>query len=487
MKNKYLLSVMCLILTIVFVFSCSPNEGPASGTNTTENAGDITTEVTTADNTPPLPETDLEGYVLHIGKPVQANIAWSTIMFAVESEDGEIINDAIFQRNSRIGEKYNFSLEEMEISNVANQITSQILADDSTYDIFMNPMNSIGTLAIHGYFINFYDIPYLHLEGNWWDQDMIRDLDIMNNLYFMNGDIIISVYDTLRTIMYNKNYATDLGLDGFYELAYEGKWTVDTMFDMMKQASYDANGDGLMDYNDVFGHMYNGSSYWANLLAHNAKAVSKDNAGNPVLTIDSERFIMSYEKVLGLFNSGYSFNYSSDKYPGLDSRGAIVTMFDNKQILFFENGMSAAAQYMRNLTEVDFGFLPLPKLNEQQDRYYAYISSAPILCVPITNAEVDKTGFVLEALCRDSSETVIPKYFGTCFSLKYTHDEESYDMLLLATASRTYDLGMIYDWGKMTSKISEGISTNNPNAVSLIESIKETIITEMNETIANFK
>lgn len=490
MKNNFLIITVCLLLINIFMLSCS--DDTQNNTTSTEDLNNNTVfenaTVTTvaSEAIPTIPDINLDGYVLNIGKPIQENIAWSTITFAVEAEDGEIINDAIFQRNLNVGEKYNFSLTEFEFNNVANEITNQILADDNTYDIFLNPMNSVGNLAQQNFLVNFYDIPNLYLDGYWWDQDMIRDLDIMNHLFFMNGDIIISVYDTLRTVMYNKNYAVDLGLDGFYEMVYNGDWVVDTMFEMMRLATRDENGDGIMDYRDVFGLMYNDSSYWANLLAHNAKAVTKNNNGVPTLAIDNEHFIISYDKTLKLFNSGYTFHYNNDKYPDLTARQAIVTLFDNKQALFFENGMSAAAQYMRNLTEVDFGFLPIPKLNAEQENYFSYVSSAPILCVPITNADLDKTGLVLEALCRDSSETVIPKYFETCFSLKYTHDEESYQMLLIATASRTYDIGMIYDWGGITSKINNAIKTNNENIVSLIESIRDTMLIEMNETIDKF-
>ena len=77
---------------------------------------------------------------------------------------------------------------------------------------------------------------------------MLRDLDMGGGQYFMNGDIIFSVYDCLRVIMYSKGLADDLGMSGFYETVRDGKWTVDHMHKLMTEAAADLNSDGALGF-----------------------------------------------------------------------------------------------------------------------------------------------------------------------------------------------------------------------------------------------
>ena len=469
------LSIIISLALICGIVSCGDNTTPEV---TTAVNSDTTVE-TTGGGIPELPERDLEGFTLSMGKPVQANVAWSTVTFAPAEENGEVLNDAIHRRNTAMCEKYGFELVELELDNPLNTLNQQNLAGDTEFDIFLIPLNKVNSIANSDNLVDFHDIPNIELSGEWWDQDMIRDLDIGGGQYFMNGDVIFTIYDCLRVIMYNKGYAEDLKLDGFYELVGSGDWTVDKMYEYMTLAAVDLNSDGRMDYQDVFGLMYNTNSYDAYLTSQNVKLIDAD--GN--LGVFDERFNKAYENILKIFDRNLVFHYNDDKYPGLDARQAIVTMFDNKQVLFFENGMSAAAQYMRDVQNVDFGFLPLPKLDAAQDKYYSYVSvSAPVLCVPVTTTDrLADTGFVLEALCRESSKSVVPEYFETCFSSKYTHDEESYDMILLATESRMYDLGIIFDYGKILTTITNAAKAGDTAITSKLESIREAVVAEFNE------
>lgn len=76
---------------------------------------------------------------------------------------------------------------------------------------------------------------------------------------------------------------------------------------------------------------------------------------------------------------------------------------------------------------------------------------------------------------------MVPEYFETCFSSKYTHDEESYDMILLATESRMYDLGIIFDYGKILTTITNAAKDGDAAITSKLESIREAVVAEFNE------
>ena len=472
---KSCISITLALILSALCLSCGEAGSPSDTSTETADTAPIVTDAAIAE----LPDADLDGFELRLAKVTQTKTAWSNEAFAVSEENGEVLNDAIYRRNLKMCEKYNFRLSENEFDDTLSILTKQNLAGDNEHDIFLIPLNRVNTIAGADNLIDFHDIPNIELEGAWWDQDMIRDLDIGGGQYFMNGDVIFTVYDCLRVIMYNKGYAEDLGLSGFYTLVNDGKWTIDRMYEMMEAAAVDVNSDGVMDYQDRFGLLYNNNSYSAYLTAQEVKLIDSDGT----LGVFTDRFVNAYENMLKIFDTGLVFNYNEDKYPGLNARQAIVAMFDANQTLFFENGISAAAQYMRDVKNVDYGFLPIPKFDEEQEKYYSYVSvSAPVLCVPVTSIDrLDGIGFALEALCRESSESVVPEYFGTCFSAKYTHDAESYDMILLATESRMYDLGIIFDYGKIITTITNAAKAGDEAIMSKLESIRDAVAADFDK------
>lgn len=166
MKTRITALTLSLVILNSLIASCG---------NTTQTPADIssnntsaTTQVEMVENTiPELPETDLEGFTLSMGKPVQADIAWSTVTFAPSEENGEVLNDAIHLRNTAMCEKYGFELVETELDNPLNTLNQQNLAGDTEFDIFMVPLNKVNSIANSDYLIDFHDIPNLELEGDW--------------------------------------------------------------------------------------------------------------------------------------------------------------------------------------------------------------------------------------------------------------------------------------------------------------------------------
>ncbi len=464
-------------LTLAFAALLTSCGGASDGTPVTSASDESSVTGPVVEE---LPERDLEGFELHTAKLTQSKVANSTEIFTVTEQNGEVLNDAVYSRDQRLGEKYNFTMVDTEFDDSLGQFNKQVLAGDTDYDLYFISCNKLNQIANGDNLIDFHEIPTVDLTKDWWDQDLLRDLDNGNGMYFMNGDLIVTVYDCMRICFYNKDYAEDLGLSGFYDLVRDGKWTIDRMYDMMKLAGRDVNQDAKNDHLDNYGLLYNNSSVPCFITSMGMKLMEPDGTIN----VFSDRFASIYEKLIRQFNTGLTWNYNDDKYPGLTARESIVAMFDNKQALFFENGLSAAAQYLRDVQNSDYGFLPLPKYDEAQDSYYAYISvSAPLLTVPVTipDDRLDKLGFVLEALARDSHETVIPVYYETCFAQKFTHDEESYEMLKMACDCVTYDIGVIYDYGRLLTTITSLVRSNTEGYVSSIEAIKNNIIDDYNK------
>ena len=142
----------------------------------------------------------------------------------------------------------------------------------------------------------------------------------------------------------------------------------------------------------------------------------------------------------------------------------------------------------RNLRDlnIDFGVLPMPKLDEDQDGYYNMMNEAMThIVVPSTITNPDKVGFILEALAANSGD-ITEAYYETCIESKYARDEESIEMLEIASDNIVFDLGFIYNWGNLALDIRTEIVKASPYA-SLVAEHKNAAIEEADEYIAQSK
>jgi hypothetical protein len=95
--------------------------------------------------------------------------------------------------------------------------------------------------------------------------------------------------------------------------------------------------------------------------------------------------------------------------------------------------------------ETDFGVLPVPKYNTQQEDYITWtnaICSTSSVSKAAKNPE--RLGPTLEALAIISHQRVTPAYYDTVLQRKSVRDEESQGMLDIIFKTRTYDLCMYY-------------------------------------------
>ena len=240
-----------LCLTALLLVSC--------GTGTTESdttADTATTTDTTDAVTESVEETEDTSYLDAVGERDYGGrdfrfllfdngeeLSWSAFDVLAEEATGEGINDAIYNRNLSIGERFNVKIVGDGDANAAGKLASMVRAGDSTYDAAFLMTSSAGSNAQNGDFLDMTALPDIDITKPYWDQSCIHDLSIGGKVYFMTGDI--STIDKKATwiLMFNKNLITSFDLESPYTLVNEGKWTVDKFREMSADVSTDLNGD----------------------------------------------------------------------------------------------------------------------------------------------------------------------------------------------------------------------------------------------------
>ena len=113
----------------------------------------------------------------------------------------------------------------------------------------------------------------------------------------------MGIYDFTNAILFNKNMLSSLNLENPYELVDSGKWTFDVCAEMAKAAVQDANGDGQMTKDDIWGFAGRSNSLLPNFIAGaRQRMVEIDSDGIPRLTAGSnERIFEVFDRVMTLF------------------------------------------------------------------------------------------------------------------------------------------------------------------------------------------
>ena len=451
--NKKIISAFLIILLItsVFISSCSNTSDTnqkANDTNGADAASNAENTEVLRENTPDNLPKDLN----YDGATVTVHTRGDTIsileMYAELT--GDVIDDAIYYRNQAVEERLNIKIRSHtaegweSYNNAVSNLRSSIMAGDNAYDIIAGWSARIPQLSIEGLFLNFHDVEYIDMEQPWWVQSLITELDIAGTLNFLTGDIALSLLDAAYVIYFNKVVEANYEIESLYEIVNSGRWTIDKMVEISKMISNDVNGDGVMDENDMYGGAFTAvNQVDCYLQGSGIKMITKDSDGLPVLN-------MEYDKINTLVEKIYSFLFEN---PGVIAligdenahSSKIDNMFMGDRVLLVAGALANASSRYKEM-DSDYGIIPYPKYDANQDEYFTRIQdSVSLWSIPITNPTPDMAGAVMEAMAAESYRKVTPTYFEIAMKVKYSRDEISSHMLDIIRDGAYLNFASIYN------------------------------------------
>ncbi len=488
-RMKNLSALFLAVLMAMLPMTGCGNQVQESQTDTTPaDTAAIETEPAETKLTPDLPEKDYEGYSFRMMTKGLYNVHWRSIDAVAEELTGEPINDAVFNRNTYVSETYNVKFEEVIHTDMNPTPMAQkfIQAGEDGFDVLLHG-NEMRTLITGGMMLDLNTIPYMDLEKPWYDQNANSALSIANRLYMTAGDMTIMDNNATWCLQFNKALADDLNLGNLYDMVKEGKWTMDVLLSAVELASQDLNGDGVHDEFDQWGIEGESFNTTALMMGAGVKIFEKDENDMPVLAIGTEHFYNTFEKAVAI-NGNMDFclhvdNYTS-KYPGESVwSDCMDKCFSEGRALFNFAGMNRVTLFRE--METDFGILPIPKWDEEQESYHNVVSlwCAALIAVPKTAGDTERTGVILEALNAESMYTLTPAYYDITLQGKSVRDEESADMLDIIFESRVYDLGNMFAWGGVFDLPGSLTRSGADKIASQVETKKKATETDMQKTL----
>ncbi len=477
MKTK-LTSIALLVSMLATLVACG---GGSGSTETTTAPTDTTTaESTTNENDPGLPERDFNGYTFTFavrgieGDPYQ----WNNTDIVTDGENGDVLNDSIYERNMYMKDKYNVNIDVLFCGNTGvnttgsdmyKVINTAVMAGDATFDaILSSPYDSIG-YAMTGLVTDLKTLPNLDLSRSYWDQNANKQLTFGNKVFITTGDITYIDNKATHTILFNKQLAEDYNISNPYDAVKDGTWTLDRFIADCKAVARDLDGDGEMTKDDLWGFTYWQDGAFTFITCTGNKFGEIDSNGEPQLTLYSERAVNTWEKMIDFISGEVAFDEVGNK--GLfDADQTFNVMFGENHALY---GWATVSTIIKlRSSDIDFGILPAPKYDEEQEEYitspHAYGNT--MLTVPVTMSDrLDETGFILEAFAAKSADVVTPAFYDKTLVGKSTRDNESAEILDMIYANKYYDIGYFFQWGDYTNVLMNAWNAKNPNFSSLYE------------------
>lgn len=491
--NQRKLTAGILLLCMLGASSCAGTDTPSQTADTkSETAVQTETETETQRLYADVEYKDYGGITFDILTAGNWNNAWTEIYdFRAEEENGEPINDAVYLRNLIIEDRFNVKVTEINhmgtdngggTGSGAKMIEKSVMAADNAYDASLMGAYDVSTLSYNNYLLDLStDVPYIDLSQPWWDQKANTDLAMMGKIFYTTGDISTIDNDCTFCILFNKSLLNRYDMEDPYEMVKNGTWTIDRLVSMASQISTDLNGDSKFDENDLYGFCIWQDSMMGMVNAAGEKFCSIDDNGDLILTLQTERSQTMLEKYMVLAydrTKAYSLYHTGDN---------IENMFSNDQVLFYTRYLCIIKKYREMAT--DFGILPYPKYDENQEEYYSTVApyGCSFICVPAVVEDVSMTGRVLEAMACESMYTVTPAYYDITLEGKLVRDNESSDMLDIILGNRVFDLGLFYQVGGYNEEVMNLFRNNKTDFVSMCEKYEKKALKKLEDINAAFK
>ena len=388
-----------------------------------------------------------------------------------DTMNGEVVNDALYERDTAVEEKFNVKIDYVQIAGAKNgteNLRNSVLAGDDAYQLCISTImgGTLGTLALDGTLINLADNSELSLDRSWWSSLMYENLNLDNHIYFTSGDISPAMYNMPACVYLNKKLLDEYKITtDFYQLARDGKWTVDELNAISKDIDRDLNDDGIMHTNDdFFGFIHQPNQTTISMMLIGAGLKLNEVKGQQI-TLDSlsgEQAFNVYDKISSI-KCVVSFDHQDD---------TIKKAFFNDRALSMLH-LVDATNMLRSMPS-DFSVLPVPKYDLSQEHYYS-------LCNPWTDAyaaipssaDPEFAGCITEALARYSYVYIRPSVLDMNLKQKNLRDTESIEMLEIIYDAMYLDFNACYDFGGILTAITGAIVNDQPIASTIAGQITQ--------------
>ena len=441
--------LLALVFISAVVIGCSDNSGKISDVTTTADTTAVESEINPIDArktvSDDLPSEDFDGYnfrIFYSGTFGEVNYPEEIV--------GEVINDAFYERNLAVEERFNIKITGIDSGASAWDIHTSaekriVMADEDAFDVTSSHCIGGPNNSIEGLYVNLYDVPHLDFSKPWWQDATVEELTLNEKMFVASNDFTIEGLTSSKVIYFNKAKLVDYNIDEPYTNVFDGTWTLDLLISLTKDIYEDLNGNSERDLGDFYG--YSSQAMQNGFLVSCDISVLKKTGDDDLMTlnVNSDKMLTLVEKLYDWYfeSSGAMIANKNDPETAEAPWVWYTKIFDSGGSMFAFGTLNLASSNLR-ASDVEYGILPFPKWNEAQAEYRTF-ASGNLMAIPVTVRNLERTGIIFEAMSAEGYKQVVPAYYDTALKEKFTFDDDSGKVLDIINGSRAVSFAYVYD------------------------------------------
>ena len=280
---------------------------------------------------------------------------------------------------------------------------------------------------------------YIDFTAPWWPQSQVEELLVNDTMYAVTESNDKGLLANMMAMFFNNTLLEARGIESPYTLVANNQWTIEKFTSLIKDTYEDKNGDGKADSGDIYGFINATTSKtdaWFYALGYRLS----EKVGEEVISYVNDSVIQEYiDRMVTFYDSKDVMKADVKDYGGVGQGQLFYS-----ESAYFYSGATYMGQPINELN-INFGVVPLPKLNAEQDRYYTHLSNTyDTWCVSFNASDMELSTAVLECMASESYRQIGPMYYDTNIKLRYAPDEKLGEMYDLVRDSVTFDLIYLY-------------------------------------------
>ena len=419
---------------------------------------ETTTEAPSAETQAPVADTTAEE-TLYAPDDLKENynfnetitiFMWAdyTMMEFYAEETGDVIDDAIFNRNIAVEDRLGIEFEYVEEKGASSDYTKWIQKAendwqaDNSFDIYAGYSRSAPLMTLKGMTANLLEYEAFSVEKPWWPAALTTECTINDKLYFCSGDISTNLLWMMIGTFYNKElYKTYFpGEKSPMDMVDSNEWTMEKLFSMV-QDIYTDDGDQKKNDADFFGYVLYETNIDAFQTGAGIISIEKDEEKGLKVSAgwNSQRCADACELVGGFLESdGVLYN----------NKTSIRNIFYEERALFITDRLFIVAGKDTSETgkiEFSYGLVPQPKFDTEQESFLTNVGHPfTMYAVNSQSRALEAAVTTLEAIGSANHRTVTPAVFEVAMKVRYTDDPQTSGMYDLLREGISFDIGRLY-------------------------------------------
>ena len=493
---RYISLILASLMILALLVGCAETTDPNAET-TLAPAETAAPGVVDAETTESL--YDENGYLksslpeeLDFGGETITVLWWSDIErpeFFVEEATGDMITDAIYQRNANVESKMGITFDWVETKGQYNNGVGKAYADhvgnmyasgDSTYDLLSGHSRTIALTSMYGYCADLMQAEYLDFSKPWWPAVMTETATIGDSLYFVTGDVSTNSIHQMYVIFYNKDVLTNHeGLVEPAETVKAGEWTIEALQVLTKEFYQDLDSDNKQSSGDFYG--FTSLNWHFDAIYYGAGLKQAEKDPDTLMKISPDYFS---EKAANLVDTIGNWIKQGDVY--IDSSYYDDVFLNGNSLMAMSRHKDIAEQVVD--AGFKYGIAPIPKFDKDQERHITCVGNpCSFYSIYTLSKDVNRAAAVLECWASEAYRLTTPAIFEMTMKLRYSETSLESEMYDIIRAGIVFDFGRLFNssLGAMSDQWDNAAIAGTPWA-SISKRMQKTLDKQFKEITDSF-